>query len=134
MTADLNFPVKVIVAPTLREADGLAMSSRNAYLTDAQRPSALTLSRSLNTARKMVAEGQRQAAAIIDQAMALIRSHPDTVIDYVKICDPETLEEVTTIDRPVRMALAVKVGRCRLIDNMALVPPGTTESQQGDLK
>jgi pantoate--beta-alanine ligase len=123
MVKDLNLDVEIVGAPTIREADGLAMSSRNAYLAEGQRPAALTLSRALTHARQQVAEGERQAAVVIASAVAMIQAEAEAVIDYVKICDPETLDDVFVIDRPVRMALAVRVGRSRLIDNMALLPP-----------
>ncbi len=133
LVRDLSFDVEIVGGPTVREADGLAMSSRNAYLAESQRPSALTLSRALNAARVAVAAGERRAAAIIEAAVNTIQSEADTLIDYVKIVDPETLEDMATIDRPARMALAVRVGRCRLIDNMALVPtPAPAVSQQGE--
>jgi pantoate--beta-alanine ligase len=132
MMRDLNLDVEIVGAPTVREADGLAMSSRNAYLGEGRRPAALTLSRALTHARRQVAAGERQAAAVIAAAEAIIRSEAEAIIDYVKICDPETLEDVSVIDRPVRMALAVRVGRSRLIDNMALVPPNPRRSVQGE--
>jgi len=132
MVRDLNLDVEIVGAPTVREADGLAMSSRNAYLAEGQRPAALTLSRALTQARQQVAAGERQAAVVIASAVSMIQSEAEAIIDYVKICDPETLEDVSVIDRPVRMALAVRVGRSRLIDNMALVPPNPPESAQGE--
>ncbi|MGA9478398.1 MAG: pantoate--beta-alanine ligase, partial [Desulfobacterales bacterium] len=103
-----------------REKDGLAMSSRNAYLTPDQRPAALTLYRSLVKARKRVETGERNAAQILHEARDLITSQPETDIDYLSICDPETLIDVERIDRTALMALAVKVGKTRLIDNTIL--------------
>jgi pantoate--beta-alanine ligase len=132
MVRDLNLDVEIVCAPTVREADGLAMSSRNAYLAEGQRPAALTLSQALTNARNQVAAGERQAAVVIASAVATIQRETDTVIDYVKICDPETLDDVAVIDHPVRMALAVRVGRSRLIDNTALVPPNPPSSVQGE--
>jgi pantoate--beta-alanine ligase len=120
MVRDLNLDIAVIGAPTVREPDGLAMSSRNTYLTPEQRVSALSLYQSLINAQALLESGVQDAAEIIDSATDLIRSHPDTEIDYIAVCDPETLVDVKTIDRPVRMALAVKVGKARLIDNMLL--------------
>ncbi len=120
MVRDLNLDITVIGAPTVREPDGLAMSSRNTYLTPEQRVSALSLYQSLINAQALLESGVQDAAEIIDSATDLIRSHPDTEIDYIAVCDPETLVDVKTIDRPVRMALAVKVGKARLIDNMLL--------------
>ncbi len=122
MVKDLNFALDVVGAPTVREADGLAMSSRNAYLTPEQRPAALSLSQSLCQAQKQVLAGETRAQYILAAAEDHIRSFPETDIDYIVIVDSETLEDVTVIDRPVRMALAVRVGTTRLIDNMALTP------------
>jgi len=122
MVRDLNFDIKVVGAPTVREPGGLAMSSRNTYLTPAQRISALSLSKSLKKAQTLVENGLQDADKIIDTAAKLIRSHPETEIDYITICDPETLDDMKSIDRPALMALAVKVGKARLIDNMILKP------------
>jgi len=122
MVRDLNLDIAVIGAPTVREPDGLAMSSRNTYLTPEQRVSALSLNQSLINAQALLESGVQDAAEIIDSATDLIRSYPDTEIDYIAVCDPETLVDVKTIDRPLRMALAVKVGKARLIDNMLLKP------------
>lgn len=122
MVRDLNLDIKVIGSPTVREPDGLAMSSRNTYLTPEQRLSALSLNKSLKKAQALVDNGLRDAAEIIETSAALIRSHPETEIDYIAVCDPDTLDDLTTIDRPALMALAVKVGKARLIDNMILKP------------
>ncbi|MGA7145368.1 MAG: pantoate--beta-alanine ligase [Desulfobacterales bacterium] len=124
MARDLNFDIKIVGARTIREPDGLAMSSRNTYLSENQRISALALNQSLKKAQELVENGQKDTAGIIDKAAKMIRSHPETEIDYIAICDPETLEDMETIDRPARMALAVKVGKARLIDNMLLKPKG----------
>ena len=120
MVQDLNFNTEIIGAPIVREKDGLAMSSRNAYLTPDQRPAALTLYRSLVQARKRVETGERDAAQILKEVRDLITAQPETDIDYLSICDPETLIDVERIDRPALMALAVKVGKTRLIDNTIL--------------
>ena len=122
MVRDLNFDIKIIGFPTVREPDGLAMSSRNTYLTPEQRINALSLYKSLNQSKKLVESGIKDAKRIIDAAYALIKSHPETAIDYIAICDPETLADMETIDRPALMALAVNVGKTRLIDNMILNP------------
>lgn len=122
MVQDLNFDIAIIGAPIVREPDGLAMSSRNTYLTPAQRISALTLYTSLQDARRRVESGEKNAAKIIAAASELITSRPETTIDYITVCDPETLDDVMTIEQPVLMALAVKVGTTRLIDNMILTP------------
>jgi pantoate--beta-alanine ligase len=122
MVEDLNFDIKIIGAPIVREPDGLAMSSRNSYLTSRQRICALSLYESLQNARKLVKRGEKDAAKIIAAASDLIKSHPETTIDYIAVCNPETLDDVKTIEGPVLMALAVKVGTTRLIDNMILKP------------
>lgn len=120
MVSDLNMDIEIVAGPTVREPDGLAMSSRNAYLKPNQRESALSLFRALTQAAQRVKAGMRDGAAVVDEARAFISRHPETEIDYVAVVDPETLEDMATIDRPARMALAVKVGGTRLIDNMAL--------------
>jgi pantoate--beta-alanine ligase len=122
MVRDLNFDINIVGAPTVREADGLAMSSRNTYLHSKQRMSARTLNNSLKKAQELVGNGLKDAAQVIDAAAKLIRSQPDTEIDYIVICDPKTLDDMKTIDRPALMALAVKVGKARLIDNKILIP------------
>jgi pantoate--beta-alanine ligase len=122
MVRDLNLDIEVVGAPTVREPDGLAMSSRNNYLTPEQRISALSLYKSLQKARALVESGIQDANKIIKAATELIQSHPGTEIDYIVIGDTETLDDAKTIDRPVLMALAVKVGRARLIDNSILNP------------
>ncbi|MBW1835584.1 MAG: pantoate--beta-alanine ligase [Deltaproteobacteria bacterium] len=122
MVKDLNLDIKIIGGQTVRESDGLAMSSRNSYLTPEQRPVALALFNALNKAKALLADGINDAAKIIAASSELIKSHGNTVIDYITICDPETLEDMKIIDRPALMALAVNVGKARLIDNMLLNP------------
>ncbi|MBU1743204.1 MAG: pantoate--beta-alanine ligase [Proteobacteria bacterium] len=116
-TRDLNLGVEVVGRPTLREPDGLAMSSRNKYLTPEQRPSALSLSRSLALAEELVAKGEREAESILRKIRDMIEATPGTEIDYAELRDPETLVQVNRVDKPALLALAVKVGRARLIDN-----------------
>jgi len=122
MVRDLNFDIKIVAGPTVREPDGLAMSSRNSYLTAKQRPSALTLYKSLLKAKDLLKSGVNDAGEMIHSATKMITSYPETMIDYISICDPENLEEIKIIDKPALMALAVNVGRTRLIDNMILNP------------
>lgn len=122
MVRDLNVAIKIVDSPTIREEDGLAMSSRNTYLTPEQRPCALSLYKSLQQAKTMVENGERNALRIIDTAARLIGSHVGNHIDYISVCDPETLNDMETINRPALMALAVKVGKIRLIDNVILNP------------
>ncbi len=118
--SDLNFDIEIKGIPTVRESDGLAMSSRNAYLTPDQRSSAICLYKSLGKAATLVRKGEKNSSVIIDKTIDFIRSYPETRIDYVSVCDPDTIENVDTIDRPVLMALAVFIGKTRLIDNMIL--------------
>ena len=122
MVKDLEIPVKIIAAPIVREADGLAMSSRNMYLTPGQRQSARCLYRALTASRQLVQDGETCARTIIQSATDIIGKHQETTIDYITICDPETLNSVASVDGPVLMALAVKVGQARLIDNLVLTP------------
>ena len=120
MVRDLNFDIEIVGAPTVREPDGLAMSSRNSYLNPEERPAALSLFESLGMAQRLFDKGVTDADRIINEAKKLIHSHKNTEIDYISICDPDTLEDIKTIESPVVMALAVKVGRTRLIDNMII--------------
>ena len=122
MVRDLNFDIKIVGFPTVREPDGLAMSSRNSYLTPEQRINAVSLYKALKQSQKLVESGIKDAKRIIDVAYAFIKSHPETAIDYIAICDPETFADMETIDRPALMALAVNIGKTRLIDNMILNP------------
>jgi pantoate--beta-alanine ligase len=122
MAQDLLFDIRIIGVPIAREADGLAMSSRNTYLSKEERPSALSLYQSLQLAQERVAQGVRSAAELIDQVSGIILSNPYTRIDYIAVCDPKTLENVERVDGPSLMALAVRVGKTRLIDNAILTP------------
>lgn len=122
LVQDLDMDIQIHSGPIVRESDGLAMSSRNAYLSPSQRPSALSLYQALCQTRSELDRGLTDAKALIQSAASLIQTFPDTAIDYIAICDPDTLEDIQTIDRPAVMALAVKVGKTRLIDNMTLSP------------
>ena len=117
MVADLNIDLEIVGLPTVREADGLAMSSRNVYLKEYERPSALGLVKSLKLAQTLYAAGERKSSVIINEIEKLIKSAPYTDIDYVKMCDTATLEDVDEITGETVLALAVKVGATRLIDN-----------------
>lgn len=122
MVRDLDFGIEIIGMPIVREPDGLAMSSRNKYLSREERPRALALFKSLEDARKMVQQGVRETKKIVSAASDRIRAVPGAVIDYVTVCDPETLDDIERINGPVLMALAVKIGDTRLIDNAILTP------------
>jgi pantoate--beta-alanine ligase len=122
MARDLNFPLRILVAPTLREADGLAMSSRNKYLVGALRTDALVLRRSLDMARAEVNNSPRPipAARLKTELKRFIERTPAARLDYVEFFDPDTLVPVRNVTRGTQMALAVFVGKTRLIDNAAL--------------
>ncbi|MFZ2630221.1 MAG: pantoate--beta-alanine ligase [Desulfosalsimonadaceae bacterium] len=122
MTTDLNFDIQIISHPTVREPDGLAMSSRNTKLSSEQRKSALSLNLALQYAQKRLQEGETRSDRLIQEATDLILSYPGTTVDYIRICDPDSLDNVSTVDRPALMALAIKVGAVRLIDNRILTP------------
>ena len=121
MVTDLNMNVQIIAHPTVREEDGLAMSSRNKYLTPEQRKNALVLSKALKHAQALVREGQRDASAIRAVVIDMIISTPECIVDYAEIIDPETLTCIEHIEDRSVMALAVKVGTTRLIDNIELI-------------
>jgi pantoate--beta-alanine ligase len=118
MVRDLNLDVFIEVLPIVRDADGLALSSRNAYLKDNEREAALTLSRSLRLAEKMMADGERAAGKIREEMTILIQSVQGTRIDYIEIVDTEELLPLEILRSRVLIALAVFVGRARLIDNI----------------
>ena len=117
MVVDLNLDLQIIGLATVREDDDLAMSSRNVYLKANERQSALQLVSSLKLAQKLYDNGERKSAVIIDEVTKLIKSAPYTDIDYVKICDTNTIADIDIIAGEAVMALAVKVGSTRLIDN-----------------
>ncbi|OPY56702.1 MAG: Pantothenate synthetase [Pelotomaculum sp. PtaU1.Bin035] len=120
MAADLNMDLEVVTVPTVREADGLAMSSRNIYLDAGQRQAALVLHRSLKMAAGAVASGLRDASSIKQLVIDMIKTEPLAVIDYVEIYSHPDLEPVDKLWGPALLALAVKIGRTRLIDNIIL--------------
>ncbi|HHN47129.1 MAG TPA: pantoate--beta-alanine ligase [Planctomycetes bacterium] len=120
MTRDLFFPVEIVPVPTVREKDGLAMSSRNAYLSPEERTDALVLKEALEHFRSRVAEGERSAMRLAGEMAEIIEAVPSTEIDYIAMVDAETLEDVGEIKGKILAALAVKVGGARLIDNTVL--------------
>ncbi|OEU50271.1 MAG: pantoate--beta-alanine ligase [Desulfuromonadales bacterium C00003096] len=121
MSADLHLPVEIVGMPIVREADGLAMSSRNSYLSPQQRRQALALSDALRLARTAVADGEKSAANLLQMVRRRIDQEADASIDYVQIRHAETLQDVTVIDRHAVLLLAVRIGQTRLIDNSYLV-------------
>jgi pantoate--beta-alanine ligase len=120
MTADLHFPVKIVVAPTLRERDGLAMSSRNQYLTPEQRAQAPILFHALEAARLAVKRKAVSAARLKTDLRAFLTVAPQAKLDYVEFFDPVTLQPAVRVKRGTQMALAVFFGKTRLIDNARL--------------
>jgi len=117
MVQDLNMGLSIVGMPTVREADGLAMSSRNVYLQEEEREAALCLSRSLLRAKRLFEGGEREAPQILKAVTELLTENQLVSLEYAKICDVATLEDLPRLDRPAVLALAAKVGQTRLIDN-----------------
>ncbi len=122
MVKDLDFNIQIIGGEIIREEDGLAMSSRNAYLTPEQRTSAVCLSKAIRLLKQRVAKGIRSVPDLVKEMEAFILSFEHTRIDYIELCNPRTLEPVETVQAETLVALAVEVGKSRLIDN-ALIEP-----------
>jgi len=120
MVADLNMGIEIVAVPTVREGDGLAMSSRNIYLSLEERQAATILFKTLTLARQLGRSGEKDAEKIRQQMTSLIQKEPLARIDYVSIADAKTLEELNLLDRPALASLAVRIGKTRLIDNMPL--------------
>jgi pantoate--beta-alanine ligase len=120
IVAGLNMGIEIVVVPTVRESNGLAMSSRNIYLSPKERQAAMILFKALTLARQLRRGGEKDAEEIRRQMTSLIQKEPLAQIDYVSIADAETLEELNLLDRPTVASLAVRIGKTRLIDNMPL--------------
>ncbi len=120
MVADLNMDLEIVVVPTVRESDGLAMSSRNTYLIPEEHRAATILFKALTLAKELWQRGEKDADKIRRQMASLIRKEPLARIDYVSIADAATLEELEAVDRPALASLAVRIGKARLIDNTLL--------------
>lgn len=120
MVRDLNFPVEIVGCPIVREADGLAMSSRNAYLSSEERRRALALSRSLREVERAFREGERNARALAQAGRAAMAQEPEVRLDYFEIVDPDTLDPVERVTENTLIAVAAYVGPTRLIDNVVL--------------
>ena len=120
MVQDLNMDIRIVGVPTVREPDGLAMSSRNSYLNPKERKSALCLKKSMDLADELFRQGERDAGRIKKEVEALIRRHPFTDIDYINLCHPFSLEDLDILEGDTLIALAVKVGKTRLIDNAVI--------------
>ena len=117
MVADLNVPTKIAMRPIIRERDGLAMSSRNSYMTDDERKQALVLSRALDAAEELIKAGERESSVVYDKMREIIATAPDAKIDYIRIADPDSLLEMDRIAGNVVILEAVRIGATRLIDN-----------------
>jgi pantoate--beta-alanine ligase len=121
LVRDVDLPLEIVGVPTQRDADGLALSSRNAYLTDEERRAARALPRALGEAAGLIQSGGDIAAALAGAREKLAKAGFDPV-DYIELRDAETLEPVATLERPARLLAAAKLGRTRLIDNLAVLP------------
>ncbi len=120
MVADLNMNLEIVTVPTVREPDGLAMSSRNTYLNPEERRAATVLYQALTLAQQLYSHGEKDADKLRQQMTALIQKQPLATIDYVSIADVKTLDELETVNPPALVSLAVKIGKTRLIDNIVL--------------
>ena len=120
MVQDLNIPVEIVICPTVREPDGLAMSSRNTYLNPEERRAATVLFRALQAAKARYEAGERDAEGLREAMRGVIRAEPLARIDYVSVADPETLQELERVEGPALLSLAVYIGTTRLIDNIML--------------
>ena len=122
MVEDLDFNIQIIGGEIIREEDGLAMSSRNAYLTPEQRKSAVCLSQAISLLKQKIAQGVRSVPDLVSEARAFIHSFEHTRVDYIEFCDPKTLKPLETIQAETLVAMAVQVGKSRLIDNALIAP------------
>jgi pantoate--beta-alanine ligase len=122
MAQDLNFDIEIVPVPIVREPDGLAMSSRNAYLSPDHREKALALSEALRVAAAVFRTGARDPQELVQAARRSLEKTPEVQVEYVEAVDASTLENVVRIDRPVVVAVAARLGATRLIDNMVFAP------------
>ncbi|HEV7384396.1 MAG TPA: pantoate--beta-alanine ligase [Phenylobacterium sp.] len=120
LVRDLDLPVEVVVAPTVREADGLALSSRNSYLTGEQRAAAPAIFSALSEARRRFEAGERDGEVLREAMRQVIATEPLMQIDYISVADPLTLRELAAVDRQALASMAVRLGTTRLIDNLVL--------------
>lgn len=121
MVRDLNFDITIVGCPIVREADGLALSSRNTYLSEEERKAALILNKSLTLGKEMIEAGEKNAAKVRETIIKNMETEPLAKVDYVEIVDAENLEPVENIDAPVLVATAVYIGKTRLIDNFVTI-------------
>ncbi len=130
MVRDLHMSVEVVGMPTVREPDGLAMSSRNTYLLPEERKAALSLYRSLGKAEELLQKGERDADQILQEMKRILQSEPLIRMDYVEVCDARTLENIQRIEGDAVVALAVHLGKTRLIDNLVFRNPSSSPSHR----
>jgi pantoate--beta-alanine ligase len=121
LARDLNLCTEVVAVPTVREPDGLALSSRNAYLSEREREAAPVLSRALRRVEELWRGGERDGEALRREMRGMVQAEPLAELDYASVADTTTLEELSTVDRPAMASLAVRIGRARLIDNVPLI-------------
>jgi pantoate--beta-alanine ligase len=122
MVRDLDFDLELVVCPTVREADGLAMSSRNRYLSEEDRGRALVLRRTLRHIEAAIEEGELDSAQLVDRGLSVLAEEPEVRLDYLRIVDPETLEDLPGVEGGALVAIAAQVGPARLIDNVVIPP------------
>lgn len=130
MVSDLSYGIEIVGCPIIREEDGLAKSSRNTYLNPEERQAALVLNRSLSEGKKSLEAGETSAAAVRQKILGYLEKEPLAKVDYVEVVDWKNLEPVDTVDRPILVAIAVFIGKTRLIDNF-LFSPGCSEVLRG---
>ena len=133
MTRDLDVPVEIVACPTVREADGLAMSSRNVYLDADDRRAAPVLYRALSTARDRWTAGERNAEALRQAMRAVLEAEPRARVDYVSVADPETCRELDRVEDAALFSIAASVGKARLIDNVVVGPDRGVTARPVDL-
>ena len=133
MVWDLNFGIEIVGAPIVRETDGLAMSSRNAYLSEAEREAARCVPAAIQAARACVEAGERDRTPILDAVRQVIAAQPVAELSYADIADIDTLERVHVIEQSAQLLLAVFIGKTRLIDNCRLVPQTSVASANTEM-
>ena len=122
MVRDLHFDLEIVVCPIVREPDGLAMSSRNRYLNEDQRQSATVLYRTLTAMQERIEEGEVASSELIDAGLSVLAEEPDAQLEYLRVVDPDTLEDLPDVESGALLAAAARFGSARLIDNV-LIPP-----------
>jgi len=130
MVQELGLPVEIVGMPIVREPDGLAMSSRNVYLSSEDRAAALVLSRSLRHAEALAAAGETDASRIAREVREMISAEPRVALEYAALVDEQRLDDIESLDRPALLLLVGRLGPTRLLDNAVLIPPGVEASEE----